>query len=99
MKPGYRDPERRKRSADPLSARMVTVTWSPARRVLPEAGRTELAAIWPASCRIQAHAVHGHLGAVAELPGHEAGAAAADGGLSHGSPHFRHRIAARASDR
>ena len=63
--------------------------------MLPEAGRTELAGISPASCQIQAHAVHGRLGVVAELPGHEAGAAA-DAELSHGPPHcLRHRIADR----
>ena len=41
--------------------------WSPsrgqaARRVLSEAGLTELAGISPTSCRIQAYAVHGRLG-------------------------------------
>jgi hypothetical protein len=36
--------------------------------VLPEAGRTELAGISSASRQIQAHAVHGRLGAVAGLP-------------------------------
>jgi hypothetical protein len=67
-----------------------------AHRLLPEAGLTELAGISPASRQIQAHAVHGRLGAVAGVPGHQAAAAEADGELSHGSPHcLRRRIAVR----
>jgi hypothetical protein len=74
---------------------MFAITWSVGAPGAARGGLAELAGISPTSCRIQAYAVHGRLGAVAELLGHEA-SAAADGELSHGSPLcLRHRIAGR----